>query len=98
MVVDLDTISNDALFQRMGGANARSLDEYMPRAGDIVFFGGVDHVALYLGCDESQQGDYRHRVISLWDKPAASVLETSIGELVDVGASHDVKAGPPPWS
>lgn len=80
-----------------------------PSRGDLVFFGGLDHVALSIG-NETVGGVRKHNVMSLWHLPGSgtrlvSVYQrTSVEDIVSAAQSYlgmtigAITFGPAPWA
>jgi cell wall-associated NlpC family hydrolase len=80
-----------------------------PRRGDLVFFGGLTHVALSIG-NETVSGVRKHNVMSLWHLPGSganlvSVYQrTSVEDLITAAQSTlgmtlgAITFGPAPWT
>src|SRR5262249_36593973 len=107
--------SGEAAYQNAIGAFLRlpvsrpltATDE--PRRGDLVFFGGLTHVALSIG-NETVSGVRKHNVMSLWHLPGSgshlvSVYQrTSVEDIISAAQSTlgltvgAVTFGPAPWT
>ncbi len=98
----------DAYYEVLRGAlgymKAKTFDVakgQIPKKGDLVFFNGLDHVALALGSTDSSGG---HEVMSLWVLPGrgarlySKFQRTTIEEVSGaVGGKMELRYGDSPW-